>query len=179
MKTSQDPDHQISQDNNSLGDSDGDEANNCEQITSTGSGQAVKITIHSSMAIFILISNIFIVVLILNKSKKITRMNFFFLHICVADITTALFTLLPEVIWSTTMPEFYGGTISCKTVKFLQMVGPYLSSYTLCMMALDRKMVKYLVKLIIRKGSTKNIIFQPKTGTRIRFRLWFLVELLL
>ena len=112
---------------------------NCAQVTF--GDQTMKISILSNLAIFILISNILIIVVILNKKSKISRMHFFLLHLCVADISTALFTLLPEVIWSTTIPEFHGGNISCKTVKFLQMLGPYLSSYTLCVMAVDRKKV--------------------------------------
>ena len=104
--------------------------------------QTMKIGVLSNMAIFILISNILIIVVILIKNSKISRMHFFLLHLCVADTSTALFTLLPEVIWSTTFPEFHGGNFCCKTVKFLQLLGPYLSSYTLCVMALDRKMVR-------------------------------------
>ena len=42
-----------------------------------------------------------------------------------ADVCTALFTILPEFIWHWT-GEFYGGNVVCKSVKFLQMVGPYL-----------------------------------------------------
>ena len=116
-----------------------DASENCTQVSLND--QTMKISILSNMAIFILNSNILIIVLILTKNSKISRMHFFLLHLCVADISTALFTLLPEVIWSTTIPEFHGGNISCKTVKFLQMLGPYLSSYTLCVMAVDRKKV--------------------------------------
>jgi hypothetical protein len=65
-----------------------------------------------------------------------------------ADTSTALFTLLPEVIWSTTIPEFQGGNLACKSVKFLQMLGPYLSSYTLCAMAWDRKQVGKFMEIV-------------------------------
>jgi arginine vasopressin receptor 1A len=50
------------------------------------------------------------------------------LHLSIADIITAFLTLLPELIWTTTAPNFYGGNVLCKTVKFMQMVGPYLRS---------------------------------------------------
>ena len=38
-------------------------------------------------------------------------------------------SLLPELIWTMTLPHFYGGVFLCKFVKYSQMVGPYLSSY--------------------------------------------------
>jgi arginine vasopressin receptor 1A len=65
-------------------------------------------------------------------------MYFFILHLSIADILTAFFTLLPEFAWTFTFPKFYGGNIVCKGVKVLQSVGPYLSSYTLVMTAVDR-----------------------------------------
>ena len=109
-------------------------------------GQSFKIWLLSFMALFIIISNIFIVLLILTKDGKISRMHFFLLHLCIADLLTALFTLLPEVIWTLTLPEFHGGNLACKSVKFLQLLGPYLSSYTLCAVAWDRKKVSQQIK---------------------------------
>ena len=54
-----------------------------------------------------------------------TRVYFFMFHLSIADEMTAFFTLLPEIVWSLTK-EFHGGNIVCKSVKFLQMLGPYL-----------------------------------------------------
>ncbi len=65
-------------------------------------------------------------------------MYFFILHLSMADLITAFFTLIPEVAWTLTYPEFHGSVIMCKLVKFVQMLGPYLSSYTLIMTAIDR-----------------------------------------
>jgi hypothetical protein len=31
-----------------------------------------------------------------------------------------------EILWSLTLPSFYGGNFTCKTMKFLQLLGPYL-----------------------------------------------------
>ncbi|CAB4065607.1 AVPR1A [Lepeophtheirus salmonis] len=67
-----------------------------------------------------------------------TRMYFFILHLSIADVLTAFLTLLPELIWTYTSPNFYGGAFLCKAVKFGQMIGPYLSSYVLIMTAIDR-----------------------------------------
>ena len=69
-------------------------------------------------------------------------MYFFILHLSIADILTAFFTILPELIWTFTYPRFYGGNALCKILKFSTTVGPYLSSYTLVMTAFDRYQVR-------------------------------------
>ena len=62
-----------------------------------------------------------------HRSNMMARRTYFYmLHLSIADITTAFLTLLPELIWTITAPNFYGGNLVCKTVKFMQMVGPYL-----------------------------------------------------
>jgi len=77
----------------------------------------------------------------------VTRMYFFILHLSIADLLTAFCTLLPEFAWTFTFPKFYAGNAVCKIMKYLFMVGPYLSSYTLVMTAVDRYQV--LIKLIM------------------------------
>ena len=51
---------------------------------------------------------------------QVSRMYFFLLHLSLADILTAFFSLLPEILWTLTLPEFYGGNLLCRTMKFLQ-----------------------------------------------------------
>ena len=65
-------------------------------------------------------------------------MFYFILQLSIADLLTAFLTLLPEVAWTLTYPNFYGGVVMCKFIKFTQMLGPYLSSYILIMTAVDR-----------------------------------------
>ena len=64
--------------------------------------------------------------LTIGSTGKMTRMYYFMLHLSVADVLTAILTLLSELIWTVTAPNFYGGNVVCKAVKVLQMVGPYL-----------------------------------------------------
>jgi hypothetical protein len=61
-------------------------------------------------------------------------MYYFLLHLSVADILTALLTLMPE-LWGTLLAAQTraalaaaggGGKILCKTVKYIQMTAPYL-----------------------------------------------------
>ena len=51
------------------------------------------------------------------RRQKMTRMYYFILHLSLADLLTALTTLFPEIVWTMTMPYFYGGDAVCKTVK--------------------------------------------------------------
>lgn len=69
--------------------------------------------------------------------KKLSRMYFFILHLSVADLITAFFSVLPQLSWDITF-RFQGGNFLCKIVKFGQTLGPYLSSYVLMATAVDR-----------------------------------------
>ena len=51
---------------------------------------------------------------------QMSRMNYFLVHLSLADLLTALLTLLPEIAWSLTSPHFWGGRPVCKALKFLQ-----------------------------------------------------------
>ena len=73
---------------------------------------------------------IFVFVLLLNTHAyflptQMTRMYYFIIHLSIADLLTALLTLLPEIVWTATI-DFYGGNVVCKLTKFAQMIGPYL-----------------------------------------------------
>lgn len=64
-------------------------------------------------------------------------MYFFILHLSVADLIVAFFSVLPQLAWEITY-RFHGGFLLCKLVKYGQTLGPYLSSYVLMATALDR-----------------------------------------
>ncbi|XP_050308227.1 oxytocin receptor-like [Anthonomus grandis grandis] len=70
-------------------------------------------------------------------TKKLSRMYFFILHLSVADLIVAFFSVLPQLAWEITY-RFQGGFLLCKVVKFGQTLGPYLSSYILMATAIDR-----------------------------------------
>ena len=102
-----------------------------------------KISVLSVIIVLTVIGNICVILAIFCRGMKMTRMYYFILHLSLADLLTAFFTLLPELIWTLTMPDFYGGDGVCRAVKFLQMIGPYLSSYVLIMTAIDRFQVRF------------------------------------
>lgn len=108
-------------------------------VTSTPSGETAnldnpKIYVLSSIILLTLLGNGYVFFSIVSRARKtaysyngkMTRMYYFMLHLSSADILTALLTLLSELIWTFTSPDFYGGNVVCKAVKFLQMIGPYL-----------------------------------------------------
>ena len=98
----------------------------------------VKIIVLSVIILLTFLGNVAIIFAIAARRSKLTRMYYFILHLSIADLLTAFLTLLPEVIWTFTLPHFYGGVVMCKIIKFTQMLGPYLSSYILIMTAVDR-----------------------------------------
>ncbi|KAE8746581.1 Vasopressin Receptor 1 [Frankliniella occidentalis] len=69
--------------------------------------------------------------------RKLSRMFYFILHLSVADMVTAFFSVLPQLVWKVTF-RFHGGNFLCKAVKFGQPLGVYLSSYVLTATACDR-----------------------------------------
>ncbi|XP_060063843.1 cephalotocin receptor 1-like [Ylistrum balloti] len=79
-----------------------------------------------------------VVLLVLKcRRTKLTRMQWFIVHLCLADISVALFNVLPQMAWDITY-RFQGSTFTCKLVKYLQLSAMYASSYVLVMTALDR-----------------------------------------
>ena len=84
---------------------------------------------------------------------KVTRMYYFILHLSIADLFTAFFTLIPEFAWTFTLPKFYGGNVACKLMKYFFVIGPYLSSYTLVMTAVDRYQVILIYKYYLYTSS--------------------------
>ena len=92
-------------------------------------------------------------------------MYFFMMHLSIADLLTAIFTLLPEFVWTFTYPYFYAGNIGCKIMKYISVVGPYLSSYTLVMTAVDRYKVNESRLLLTSDVFKLEIqVFQAQNG---------------
>lgn len=76
-----------------------------------------KITVLSLITILTVLGNVCVILAILCRQQKMTRMYYFILHLSLADLLTAFFTIFPEIIWTMTFPYFYGGDFVCKAVK--------------------------------------------------------------
>ncbi|KAH7932383.1 hypothetical protein HPB51_029317 [Rhipicephalus microplus] len=55
----------------------------------------------------------------LPKGRK-SRMNFFIMHLAIADLGMGLVSVLTDIIWKTTV-DWHGGNFGCKVVKFAQL----------------------------------------------------------
>ncbi|CAK1553399.1 unnamed protein product [Leptosia nina] len=77
-----------------------------------------------------------ILALLLTKSRK-SRMNFFIMNLAIADLWVGLISVLPDLIQRVTI-SWFGGSIACKLIKYLQGVVTYSSTYVLVALSVDR-----------------------------------------
>lgn len=107
------------------------------QQTHQGSIFDVQVLVLTAIFIAIVAGNLPVVITIIFGRLGKTRMYYFLLHLCFADLITGCFSVIPQLAWELTR-HFHGGNILCKIVKYFQILGPYLSSYTLTVMSIDR-----------------------------------------
>ncbi|XP_074840182.1 arg8-vasotocin receptor-like [Carettochelys insculpta] len=80
----------------------------------------------------------FILILVLwRRRKKLSRMYVFMLHLSIADLVVAFFQVLPQLIWDIT-DVFIGPDALCRTIKYLQLLGMFASTYMIVVMTVDR-----------------------------------------
>ncbi|XP_022113268.1 cardioacceleratory peptide receptor [Pieris rapae] len=77
-----------------------------------------------------------ILALLLTKTRK-SRMNFFIMNLAIADLWVGLISVLPDLIQRVTI-SWFGGSIACKLMKYLQGVVTYSSTYVLVALSVDR-----------------------------------------
>lgn len=97
----------------------------------------MEVTVLAVIFVAIIVGNMCVLIALAVRRFKMTRMYYFLLHLVISDIMTGCFTVMPQLAWDITH-RFNGGNVLCKSVKFLQLFGPYLSSYILVVTALDR-----------------------------------------
>lgn len=71
------------------------------------------------------------------RKYKISRMAFYILHLSVADIIVALFSILPQIIWRNSV-LFNHSQFLCKFVTFTQVFSVYGATFAIVLMAFDR-----------------------------------------
>ncbi|KAK8762989.1 vasopressin V1a receptor-like [Amblyomma americanum] len=97
----------------------------------------IEIAVLTLIFAFTVLGNGCVLAALAARRSKLTRMYYFLLHLCISDLTTAFLTVLSQLGWDATY-RFRGGDIACRSVKYGQLLGPYLSSYVLVVTALDR-----------------------------------------
>jgi hypothetical protein len=90
----------------------------------------VEQIVLASIFIAALIGNTLVLIIMINKRhRRMTRMAFFILHLTIADLLVAFFSVLPMLIWKSTI-TFYGGDFLCRIIAFLMLTVSYISVYT-------------------------------------------------
>jgi hypothetical protein len=90
----------------------------------------VEQIVLASIFIAALIGNTFVlIIMLIRRHRRITRMAFFILHLTIADLLVAFFSVLPMLIWKSTV-TFFGGDLLCRIVAFLMLAVSYISVYT-------------------------------------------------
>ncbi|CAF5011557.1 unnamed protein product [Rotaria sp. Silwood1] len=98
----------------------------------------VEQIVLATIFILALIGNILVLIVMLTtRHKRTTRMAFFILHLTIADLLVAFFSVLPMFIWKSTS-TFFGGDFVCRLMAFLMLTSTYISVYTLVVMTIDR-----------------------------------------
>ncbi|XP_030625997.1 vasopressin V2 receptor [Chanos chanos] len=83
------------------------------------------------------LGNGFVLCILLRRRKHNAPMHLFMVNLCVADLVVAFFQVLPQLLWDIT-EHFQGPDILCRSVKYLQIVGMFASSYMIVAMTVDR-----------------------------------------
>ncbi|WAR09883.1 ANR-like protein [Mya arenaria] len=111
-------------------------------LTNTGRNEALaqaEICVLGTILCMALLGNLMVIVVLMYRKRKLSRMKMFIIHLAVADISVALFQVLPQLVMDITF-KFDGNNFLCKLVKYMQVGTMYSSTYVLIMTALDRYM---------------------------------------
>ncbi|XP_052834476.1 cardioacceleratory peptide receptor [Octopus bimaculoides] len=73
----------------------------------------------------------------LSRAEKRSRMNFFIMHLAIADLLNGFLGVLPELVWKFTV-VWYGGPVLCKIIPFIRAVITLLSTFILVSLSIDR-----------------------------------------
>ncbi|TRY57847.1 hypothetical protein DNTS_017647 [Danionella cerebrum] len=104
---------------------------------SDGHFALVKAAVLGSIFLLATFSNLFLLHALWKRRKRHTRTQLFLLHLCLADLVVAFFQVLPQLSMEITH-RFRGSDSVCRSVKYLQVVGMFASSYMIVAMTVDR-----------------------------------------
>ncbi|KAG7519235.1 vasopressin V2 receptor-like [Solea senegalensis] len=96
-----------------------------------------EIAVLGVVLAFTTLGNSFVLWVLLRRRKQNAPMHVFMVNLCVADLVVALFQVLPQLIWDIT-ERFQGPDLLCRSIKYLQIVGMFASSYMIVAMTVDR-----------------------------------------
>uniref|UniRef100_A0A3Q2XVY2 Vasopressin V2 receptor n=1 Tax=Hippocampus comes TaxID=109280 RepID=A0A3Q2XVY2_HIPCM len=112
------------------------ESENLTRVRDQGLAQA-EIAVLGVVLALTTLGNSFVLWVLLRRRKHNAPMHVFMVNLCVADLVVAFFQVLPQLIWDIT-DKFQGPDFLCRSIKYLQIVGMFASSYMIVAMTVDR-----------------------------------------
>ncbi|XP_050388391.1 cardioacceleratory peptide receptor [Patella vulgata] len=100
--------------------------------------QIPQLTFVSVMFVFIVIGNCSVLAAIqLSKNGRKTRMNFFIMHLAIADLLVGIICVSTDLMSKITV-EWHAGNAICKILQYLQAIVTYSSTFVLVSLSIDR-----------------------------------------
>lgn len=90
-----------------------------------------EIAVLATILYLALFGNVFVLVVLRLRRQKLTRMQWFIVHLSLADIFVGIFHVLPQMLMDITN-QFYGDDFLCRFVR-------YVSSASVLLSSLERK----------------------------------------
>ncbi|KAF6216586.1 hypothetical protein GE061_000929 [Apolygus lucorum] len=101
-------------------------------------GHLVLIIFYSILFVISAVGNITVLVLLLRqKAKNRSRINFMLVHLTTADLLVTFILMPLEIAWAATV-SWWAGDIACRVMQFFRTFGLYQSSFVLVCIAIDR-----------------------------------------
>lgn len=79
----------------------------------------IEIAIQGTILYLALFGNIFVLVVLRLRRQKLSRMQWFIIHLTLADIFVAIFNTTPQLIMDITN-KFYGDDFLCRFIKYVR-----------------------------------------------------------
>ncbi|GCC20356.1 hypothetical protein chiPu_0018915 [Chiloscyllium punctatum] len=97
----------------------------------------VEISLLGIIFVLAVLGNVTVLLVLCKSRRKTSKMHLFIKHLSLADLSVAVFQVLPQFSWDITY-RFQGPDLLCRLVKHLQVFGMFASTYMMVMMSVDR-----------------------------------------
>ncbi|XP_068105858.1 vasopressin V2 receptor isoform X2 [Hyperolius riggenbachi] len=98
--------------------------------------------------------NTLVLFTLLRRRKHNALMHTFMIHLCLADLVVAFFQVLPQLIWDI-VDRLQSPDFLCRSLRYLQVVGMFASSYMIVAMTFDRHQAICRPMMTFKKGSAR------------------------